>query len=75
MLLNKIENRKASASVGTNRAQFLIDGNSNNRVHYGTFYCNLNNTVTNANWNYDVAQSYPLFGSDNLMPYFFLSTC
>ena len=49
------------AQVGTNRANFLYDGNSNNRAHYGTFYCNLNNTVSNANWNYDVAQSYPLW--------------
>ena len=29
----------------------LVGGNSNNRYHVGTFYSNLNNTVSNANWN------------------------
>ena len=30
-------------------AQFtLFGGNSNNRAKVGTFYCNLNNTVSNA---------------------------
>ena len=29
----------------------LFDGNSNNRAKVGAFYLNLNNTVSNANWN------------------------
>ena len=28
-----------------------IDGNCNNRLKCGTFTCNLNNTLSNANWN------------------------
>ena len=33
----------------------LVGGNSNNRYHVGTFYSNLNNTISNANWNIDAA--------------------
>ena len=29
----------------------LVGGNSNNRYHVGAFYSNLNNTISNANWN------------------------
>lgn len=29
----------------------LVGGNSNNRYHVGTFYSNLNNTVSNTEWN------------------------
>ena len=36
----------------------LYGGNSDNRTHVGTLYCNLNNTVSNANWNNGAAQSY-----------------
>ena len=33
-------------------------GNSNNGSKCGAFYCNLNNPVSNSNWNYGVALSY-----------------
>lgn len=36
----------------------LLDGNSNNRSKVGTFYTNLNNTVSNANWNNGATDSY-----------------
>ena len=29
----------------------LVGGNSNNRYHVGTFYANLNNTISNTDWN------------------------
>ena len=29
----------------------FVGGNSNNRYHVGAFYSNLNNTISNANWN------------------------
>ena len=32
-------------------------GNCNNSLHVGTFYCNLNNTPSNANWNIGTAHS------------------
>ena len=36
-------------------------GNSNNDAQCGTFYLNLNNTASNANWNIGTSQSYPIF--------------
>ena len=33
-------------------------GNSNNSSQVGTFYLNLNNTVSNSNWNIEAAHSY-----------------
>ena len=40
----------------------IVDGNSNNDAHVGTFYLNLNNTVSNSNWNIGTADSYHNFG-------------
>ena len=36
----------------------LFGGNSNNDGKVGTFYLNLNNAVSNANWNNGAALSY-----------------
>lgn len=36
----------------------ILGGNSNNEAKVGAFCCNLNNAVSNTNWNIDAAQSY-----------------
>lgn len=36
----------------------ILGGNSNNEAKVGAFYCNLNNAVSNTNWNIDAVQSY-----------------
>lgn len=38
----------------------FVGGNWNNSLHVGAFYCNLNNTVSNANTNNGAAQSYQI---------------
>ena len=40
------------------RSLAIRGGNSNNDAQCGTFYLNLNNTVSNANWNITAALSY-----------------
>lgn len=35
----------------------IVDGNWNNTLHVGTFYCNLNNTASNTNSNNGAALS------------------
>lgn len=42
----------------------ILGGNSNNEAKVGAFYCNLNNAVSNVNWNIGAAQSY-LFWDKN----------
>lgn len=59
---------KLPLNIRVRRATFaIVDGNSNNDAHVGTFYLNLNNTVSNANWNIGTADSYSFIWSDNQM--------
>ena len=51
----------------------ILGGNSNNEAKVGAFYCNLNNAVSNANWNIDAAQSY-LFWDKNQKYSLFLAS-
>ena len=42
---------KTAIAVGILGANAYHGGNSNNTAHVGTWYLNLNNTASNANWN------------------------
>ena len=42
------------------RQRAIVGGNCNNRAHYGAFYVNLNNPLSNANWNNGAALPYSL---------------
>lgn len=53
-------------------AFLLFGGNSNNGLKCGPVYCNLNNGLSNANWNYGAAQSIQ-FGTITKCPTFSLA--
>lgn len=54
--IHHVESKTATAA-GIPGADAYHGGNSNNTAHVGTWYLNLNNTASNANWNIGAAPS------------------